>query len=475
MCKFAKYFLIAAGMLLFVYLLAILGLNIYLQSEGLQKRIVAAAGAAAGCPVRIQGTHYTPWSGFSVTGISLQGASMPGQPPLVEAASVSFRFAFLSLFQGKLVVSDVLIMDPSVESLRAAPAPASTPGSTPPISLPVETVEKVERPPVTAEITVPQPPAVSPPPRMEVEVKQVRVVNGKARFLDSNGALISSLGSVEVTGEILPDRSVSGTFRISETSAGNVAHPSHVKGTFTWRSGKLVIPRFQADWAGGKLTGSVEVGPEKEISITAAADGILVKKLAGDAGLSAEGSRGSLFSKGNLHGFAGRPETFTGKVDVSLKEARFQPLDFIRQIGELLNIQELQMLELKTAEATFSIHDKKVNADTVVLESENLVMDAKGPIGFDGKIKLQARLLLNEQLRKDLSGLLANNFKDSERPGYQQIPFSVTGTVSRPKTDLLDKLTGFRLGQDVGGLLKNLFKAPPPKPKTEATKEPGEN
>ena len=122
MCKFAKYFLIAAGMLLFVYLLAILGLNIYLQSEGLQKRIVAAAGAAAGCPVRIQGTHYTPWSGFSVTGISLQGASMPGQPPLVEAASVSFRFAFLSLFQGKLVVSDVLIMDPSVESLRAAPA-----------------------------------------------------------------------------------------------------------------------------------------------------------------------------------------------------------------------------------------------------------------------------------------------------------------------------------------------------------------
>ena len=306
-------------------------------------------------------------------------------------------------------------------------------------------------------------------------MKQVRVVNGKARFLDSNGALISSLGSVEVTGEILPDRSVSGTFRISETSAGNVAHPSHVKGTFTWRSGKLVIPRFQADWAGGKLTGSVEVGPEKEISITAAADGILVKKLAGDAGLSAEGSRGSLFSKGNLHGFAGRPETFTGKVDVSLKEARFQPLDFIRQIGELLNIQELQMLELKTAEATFSIHDKKVNADTVVLESENLVMDAKGPIGFDGKIKLQARLLLNEQLRKDLSGLLANNFKDSERPGYQQIPFSVTGTVSRPKTDLLDKLTGFRLGQDVGGLLKNLFKAPPPKPKTEATKEPGEN
>jgi hypothetical protein len=43
------------------------------------------------------------------------------------------------------------------------------------------------------------------------------------------------------------------------------------------------------------------------------------------------------------------------------------------------------------------------------------------------------------------------------------MPFSVTGTVSHPKTDLLDKLTGFRIGQDVGGLLKNLFKAAPEK------------
>jgi hypothetical protein len=160
-------------------------------------------------------------------------------------------------------------------------------------------------------------------------------------------------------------------------------------------------------------------------------------------------------------------------VDVSLQQARFQPLDVIRQIGVLMGIQELQMLELKTAEAAFNIRDKKVTADSIVLESENLVMDAKGPIGFDGKLKLQARLHLNERLRKDLAGLLGNNFKESERPGYQQMPFSITGTVSRPKSDLLDRLTGFRIGQDVGGLLKNLFRAPPPKPKAESNKEPG--
>jgi ribosomal 50S subunit-associated protein YjgA (DUF615 family) len=40
------------------------------------------------------------------------------------------------------------------------------------------------------------------------------------------------------------------------------------------------------------------------------------------------------------------------------------------------------------------------------------------------------------------------------------MPFSITGTITRPKSDLLDKLVGVRLGDDVGGLLKNLLRMP---------------
>lgn len=473
MRKFAKYILIAAGLALAVYVLAILGLNIYLQSEGLQKRIQTAAEAAAGSPVRITGTHYTPWSGFSITGLSVSGKSSAGQPPLLSATSVSFRFSLIALLRGKLVVSEVVVANPFLIARPAGPAPeteSQAPAATSP-SLPLP--ETPAQQPAGVVISVPEPaPLPSPTPAL-VEVNRIRVTNGQAQVYDSKGALAITLTGIEVSGEILPDRSAAGTFEIEETGIGAFVHPGHFKGTFTWKSGRLVVPDLQADWAGGHLTGRLEVGPDREISITGAAEGILIKKLADDAGIDGDGSRGSLFSKGTFHGYAGKPGTFTGRVDVSLQQARFQPLDVIRQIGELMSIQELQMLELKTAEAVFNIHDKKVIADSIVLESENLVMDAKGPIGFDGKLKLQARLHLNERLRKDLAGLLGSNFKESERPGYQQLPFSITGTVSRPKSDLLDKLTGFRIGQDVGGLLKNLFKAPPQKPKAESNKEPG--
>ena len=478
MRKFAKYILIAAGLGLAVYVLAILGLNIYLQSEDLQKRIQTAAEVAAGSPVRITGTHYTPWSGFSITGLSVSGKSGAGQPPLLSATSVSFRFSLLALLQGKLVVSEVVVANPFFVAIPAPPPPAPEPRA-PEVQMPDQVPsparppEMPDHPPEAVVITVPEPAPVPSPTPALVEVRRIRVTNGKAQIFDSKGTLAITLTGVEVMGEILPDRSAVGTFEVAETAVGAYVHPGHVKGTFTWKDGRLVIPDLRADWAGGQLTGRLEIGPDKEISIAAAAEGILIKKLADDAGIDGNGSRGSLFSKGTFHGYSGKPETFTGRVDVSLQQARFQPLDVIRQIGELMSIQELQMLELKTAEAVFNIHDKKVTADSIVLESENLVMDAKGPIGFDGKLKLQARLHLNERLRRDLAGLLGNNFKESERPGYQQMPFSITGTVSRPKSDLLDKLTGFRIGQDVGGLLKNLFRAPPPKPKAESNKETG--
>ncbi|MFZ4776622.1 MAG: AsmA-like C-terminal region-containing protein [Terrimicrobiaceae bacterium] len=477
MRKFAKYILIGGAVLLLVYILATLGLNIYLQSEGLQERIRATAESALGSPVRIQGTHYTPWAGFGINGISIRGQALPGQAPLLEAVAVSFRFSLIALLQGKLVVSEVSIVNPSLSSPFVYEQAASHPEE--PVVVPAQTaippVEMPEQPPATLELTPPTPTPLAPSAPPAVEVKRIRVQNGTAHFFDSKGLLALTLTGVDISSEILPDRSVTGTFRIAESGVGAFVHPRNVKGTFSWKAGHLVIPDLVADWAGGKLTGVIEVEKGKEFSVLAGADGVLIKQLAADAGINGEGSRGRLLANGVLRGSAGKPETFEGNVEIALQGARFQPLDIIRQIGELMSIQELQMLELKTAEARLKIRDRKVHAETVVLESENLVLDAKGPVGFDGKMKLQARLLLNERLRKDLSGLLGNNFKESERPGYEQMPFSITGTISRPKTDLLDKLTGFRIGQDLGGLLKNLFKAPPEKKKdpSPAEKNPG--
>ena len=57
---------------------------------------------------------------------------------------------------------------------------------------------------------------------------------------------------------------------------------------------------------------------------------------------------------------------------------------------------------------------------------------------------------------------MAKKLVDSENPEYRQIPFSVTGRIDNPKTDLLDKLIGAKVGQDVGGMLVNILRSSVP-------------
>jgi len=459
--KFAKPILITAGILLFVYVLAVLGLNIYLQSQGLQARICSAASVAVGKPVSIQGAHYTPWSGFTVNGIMVPQLQATGAPPEFEAESINFRFAFFQLLRGKLMVKEVLVNSPVLLS----------------ISVPRENLAgRVEAPPGAAtpaaptapaapsrggvEITVPQPRQDHPPAAPLMEVRRVKIKNGRSQVFDSKGGCLFDLNGIEAAVDVMPDGKLAGKFLVGETSVGTSIHPRGISGTFSFLKGRLEIPDIRGTWADGQITGTFELDPALGFSTTASVDGVLVKKLADDAGISADGARGSLFARGSLRGLPGAPESYSGKVDANLQEARLQPLDFIRQIGDLMNIQELQMLELKTAEGRFVIRDQQVVVEKLILESANLFLEGTGPVGFDGKMKLRSRLHLNEKLRRDLGGLLSDNFEDSDRAGYRFVPFSVTGSVSRPKTDLLDKLTGFRIGQDIGGLLKNLFQIP---------------
>lgn len=38
------------------------------------------------------------------------------------------------------------------------------------------------------------------------------------------------------------------------------------------------------------------------------------------------------------------------------------------------------------------------------------------------------------------------------------MPFRISGTLARPKTDLLDKLVGARISQDLGGLINSFLR-----------------
>jgi hypothetical protein len=471
----AKPLLIALGGLFLLWAGAVLLANIYLQSGAVQERLRDAISRNAGMPAKIRQTYYTPWSGVTLSGIALLHTEAVGNP-FLEAKSLKASVVFSDLLKGRITVRHIALESPALEirqvAAGATPPPAAVPDDSPEAlegPLPAAELVQTELAPRATPAPVEKDPAA---PRIVVEA--FRVDHGRAVFFDSKGAKTLELEGVFVDAKPEGDQRFSGTYRIERGVVWNTLRPRAFAGRFEWDQGRLSLPDLGADLAEGRLTAQLEWQPDRTFAMAANLESVSLKTLATDAGLEAEGTRGQLFGRLVLGGTAGQPSSLVGSAEASLVEARMEPIELIRQLGELLRVNELRMLELKAAEAAFTIRDEKVLVDRLLLASENFMIDATGETAFTGALDLDARLHVNEKMRRDTRGLIGRNFQPSETEGYSHMPFSVSGSLARPKSDLLDKVVGLKIGQDVGGLLKNLLRMPQ-KQKAKPTPDPEES
>ena len=114
-----------------------------------------------------------------------------------------------------------------------------------------------------------------------------------------------------------------------------------------------------------------------------------------------------------------------------------------------------------------------VTIDELVLRSANIHLSATGTVSFRGKLHLASRLAINEKIRAQLFKPIRTNFQPTEEPGYSAVDFEVTGTLERPKTNLLEKV----VGRDLKDLVNSFWggKSDKPKKKKGAQTTPDES
>ena len=471
MIRPAKIIAVILCALAAVAVIALIGINLYLQSGDVQQRIRVATEDAVGAPVSVKSTLYTPWGGLTMSGLTIPPWVQPA-PNMFEAAKFSLRFELMPLFNRRFVIREVNL-DKPVFALRqredgdwstAPPAGVEQPASMAP---PVIAEIPAQPSPQGAPSEVEDLPRVSTgrPPAMPyvVELRKLHVRNGTMLLVDNRGRPVVVLRDVQVTTEMKSMSSGSGEFSVAKMEFGGVLKPRNLRGTFTFADGTLNVVDILCDLADGMVSARLDVngidGPPSTFDFALEAEGISIPELLVDATGEAAGASGTAAGTLELRGDPGRAESLTGRGLVELDGARMQPVDFIRQIGTMMRIDELQMLDLTEASAEFSIADKKVLIERLLLRSDNLMIAAEGPIRFNGKMDLDARLLLNEKLQQQLRPLLSDNFTASEDADFQQVTFSVKGRMSRPETNLVERMTGIQLGS-FGGLIRGLFQTP---------------
>nr|MBA2585514.1 hypothetical protein [Chthoniobacterales bacterium] len=103
MLKAGRIALYAAGGMIAFAAVVLLGVNMYVQSQGTQERIQQELSHRLGTTLRIQRISATPWWGLKLSGITIPQAPGTAGADLLQAKTFRLRIQFRSLFSERLV------------------------------------------------------------------------------------------------------------------------------------------------------------------------------------------------------------------------------------------------------------------------------------------------------------------------------------------------------------------------------------
>src|SRR2546430_16270942 len=114
MRKLRRITFIAFAAVIALGAILLLGVNLYVQSQGTQAKIQQELSRRLGTRLEIRSMSVTPWGGLELSGITIAQTSSAGPRHFLEAKTFRLRVRFLSLFSRRLVIKEVSLINPNV-------------------------------------------------------------------------------------------------------------------------------------------------------------------------------------------------------------------------------------------------------------------------------------------------------------------------------------------------------------------------
>ena len=465
----AKFIFSLVVVLVAVAVIVSVLVSIVLQTQYGKERLQGSLAGITGVPVTVKGAFGVPPASIRVNGISVGN---PGEPPLFTSESITLTPDYTALIHGQLQIAGITLRHPCLHLHNGMVAMPKT--SNPSPLSPTSTSTDVATTPRerASGMTLQAPGSGNLPKQVRSlapSLRSITITKGEVVLLDSSGISSLSVQGLDLRGNDRGD-GWGGILKASRVISGNQLMirdvESPVSFTYGTASSSLAMEQIKATFGGGKLSGKGVLdlsSTTQAYTLSLNLTGASMKELLTDASMDGSGAEGGVTGVLELAGQVGKGSTMTGSGTLNCAETIIQPAGFLKQIGQLLQVEELQLLKIAEGKCLFRIDAGHVVIDDLMLRTENLILAAKGPLHPSGELDLDSRLLFNEKLTGRLRGLLGSQLSPAPESGYSQVAFHVSGSVMNPKTDLLERLTGIRLGGDLGGLLQGLFGRPAPR------------
>jgi AsmA-like C-terminal region/AsmA family len=478
--KLRRVALIALGGVIALGAIVLMGVNLYVQSQGTQAKIQQELSQRLGTPLQMRRMSVTPWGGLELSGITVGQTSGASPGHFLEASTFRLRVRFLSLFSKRLVIKEVSLVDPNVVWPQDAKGKWRLPGARDeemptlsgnqvPIISPSPAQTESRQTPDASTVTVAPTYFSSPPgatvnklakrgPRLAVtpEVRRVNIKNGNFSFLDRAGGLLGRFTGVDFRSSIGSGLALRGDAKVARISLRDRFFLEQLQSPFRYEPDVLELSKISAHAGRGEITGYFAMQPEAEDSpftTRVTFRNVLADQIVTDAGGPKGIVQGKLEGNFEASGKTADNDALVGKGEIFLREGRVQQYSLLVLVGQILRIEELEQLQLDQAEAKYRVSPGLITIDELLLRTPNIRLSASGTVTFDGSLKLEAQLAINDKIHGQLFKAIRQNFQPISEPGYFALDFKVGGSIDRPSTDLMDRL----VGRDLSSMLNSLF------------------
>lgn len=472
MRKLSRLVFVFLAAALALVIVVLIGANLYVQSQGTQARIQQELSQRLGATLRISRISVTPWGGLKLTGITVPQSFGDKNGDFLEAKAFRLRVRLASLFSKRLVIKEVALIHPTVVWPQNAQGRWRLPGkSDEETSVATHALTETSPSPTegssatpteslaTAPTTVPEASHEKSGAAFEPEIRRFNVTHGNFRFLDRAGTLVANFEGVSFRSNLSRPLALRGQTKIDKVSLRDRFFLSSLQSPFRYDPPGLDLPKISARVAGGELNGRFTMQAEatdSPFTVSAKFRDLQADQIVTEAGGPKGTVSGKLEGTFEAQGKTGDADALKGIGEIILRDGQLRQYSLLVALGQVLQIEELTQLHLDEAQAKYHVDPGVVTIDQLILRSPNIRLSATGTIGFNGKLRLESQLAINEKVRGQLFKAIRQNFQPLSEPGLFAVDFQVSGTVDHPKSNLVEKVIGRDL-KDLGSVIDSFL------------------
>ena len=450
MNKLAKGFLIAIAIIVALVTIAVLAINLYMESDDVRLRAEAALSSELGRSVTISRVHFSPLGALRVVGVTIPQADAPKVAKaeqktadnFLTAGEISGSLCWTSLFSERIVITRFVISDAVIVWRQDAKGQFVLP-SAPKASEPAPTPTPTPKPVAAGVAEAKQPP-------FELKIVTARLENCSFTFQDKKGVRIAAFEGVNVECKNITPTTAEGLAKVQTARLHADIQLTDFSTPFSFNDGFLDLSKIQGQLCGGTIKGAFTMSPLKDnapFTVDMKVDSVNLPKLLADTGMDtvSKNVTGSIFGDVQVGGRLKQPKSLKGTGHLSVKGGGIQKFELF----EGLQIDALNALDLNQARTAFRISDAIVHVEELLLQTPNVRISATGTVDFVGKLDLDAALGVNQKTRNQLPNWLSGSFQPVDNSDESEVRFNIGGTVERPSTDLVRLLMGQKLNKQV--------------------------